>query len=304
MDQTTFLPQATAKTNTRGILSEMNLEVKQTEEGVNRVEGSITIKTDDINYTTYRIGANATTKAGNPSRSYENLVAFMERAHSIAEVGEEMASRVSVSGRLSPWTSFNAMGNKSHGVSYNTGFVSIVNAEKDPDSEFFSTFELECFVQSADDEYDKETQVPTGRAILHTLVPIYNNGIEPLDIVVPQEYAMAARQLFTQPGCQSAHIYGNIGNTEEHQTKTIECQIGGAVTQTRTKRVNELILTNAGTMEKQYELETIQRAIAEYDIVLEAKKKKAMNGNNSAASGNSMIGGTVGAGQPRRNFGF
>ena len=303
MEQTTiFLKQATAKTNTEGILSEMALEVKKDEDGTNKVEGSITIKTDDINYTTYRINSRATTKAGNASKSYENIIAFMERAHSIADVGEQEASKVRVSGRLNPWTSFNQMGNKNHGLGYQTGFVSIIPEVKEP----HSTFEVECFVKSVDDEFDKDTQVPTGRAILHTLLPIYNNGIEPLDIMVPQEYAMACKQLFTQPGCQSAHIFGNIGNTEEEQKTTIECQIGGAVTETKTKRVNELILTNAGTMADQYELETIQRAIAEYDLVLEAKKKRAMEGNNTG--GNKPIGGaTIGASAnagTHRNFGF
>lgn len=303
MEQTTiFLSQATAKAYTEGILSEIKLEiVKDEKDGGNKVEGYITIKTDDINYTTYNITAKATTKASKPSKSYENLVAFMERAHSIAEVGEEEATKVRVNGQVNPWTSFNQMGAKTHKVGYKTGFVSIISELKDPRS----TFEVECFVQSVDDEFDKETQVPTGRAILHTLLPIYNNGIEPLDIVVPQEYAMACKQLFTQPGCQSAHIVGNIGNTKEEKKTTVEYQIGGAVTKTQTKNVNELILTHAGTMEQQYELETIQRAIAEYDLVLESKKKRAMEGNN--AGGNKTIGGaTTGASAAagHRNFGF
>ena len=95
MEQTTiFLSQATAKAYTEGILSEIKLEiVKDEKDGGNKVEGYITIKTDDINYTTYNITAKATTKAGKPSKSYENLVAFMERAHSIAEVGEEEATK-------------------------------------------------------------------------------------------------------------------------------------------------------------------------------------------------------------------
>lgn len=304
MEQTTiFLKQATAKTFTEGILSEMALEVnKDPEDGTSVIEGYITVKTDDINYTTYNIKAKALTKAGKPSKSYENLIAFMERAHSIAEVGEDEASKVRVNGQVNPWTSFNQMGVKNHRVGYKTGFVSIISELKEPRS----TFEVECFVQSVDDEFDKETQVPTGRAILHTLLPIYNNGIEPLDIMVPQEYAMACKQLFTQPGCQSAHIFGNIGNTQEEQKTTIECQIGGAVTETKTKRVNELILTNAGTMPDQYELETIQRAIAEYDLFLESKKKRAMEGNNKASGNKTISGTTIGAGANagHRNFGF
>lgn len=116
---------------------------------------------------------------------------------------------------------------------------------------------------------------------------------------------MACKQLFTQPGCQSAHIVGNIGNTKEEKKTTVEYQIGGAVTKTQTKNVNELILTHAGTMEQQYELETIQRAIAEYDLVLESKKKRAMESNK--AGGNKTIGGTTigaSAAAGHRNFGF
>ena len=110
---------------------------------------------------------------------------------------------------------------------------------------------------------------------------------------------MACKQLFTQPGCQSAHIMGNIGNTKEEKKTTVEYQIGGAVTKTQTKNVNELILTHAGTMEQQYELETIQRAIAEY------KKKRAMESNK--AGGNKTVGGTTigaSAAAGHRNFGF
>ena len=58
-------------------------------------------------------------------------------------------------------------------------------------------------------------------------------------------------------------------------------------------------------MEQQYELETIQRAIAEYDLVLESKKKRAMESNK--AGGNKTIGGTTigaSAAAGHRNFGF
>lgn len=292
-----YLKQATAVVQTEGILSEMDLEIFSDEEGKKRVVGNVTVKTGDINFTKFQISSNEFTKGGKENPSYQNILGFMERAHSIAEVGEESATRVSIrSGQLNPYTTFNDMGAKIHGVSYKTGFISIIKKE---DCDPHSIFKVECYVNDVENELDTETQVQTGRVILHTLVPIYNNGIENLDIVVPEEFAMAAQRLFTQQGRESAYIQGNIGNTTEVQEYTVDFEIGGQVTETETKTVNELVLTNAKTMEIPYELETIQKAIAEYDIVLEAKRKKRME-NSKKNNGNKTTNGT----SARRSFGF
>ena len=291
-----YLKQALARTETEGILSEMDLKIE--EDGENKeksIKGSITVKTGDINFTKYEINSKEFTKKGDHNPSYQNLLGFMDRAHSIAEVGEEEATCVSIrSGQLQPYTSFNDRGVAFHKISYKTGFINIINKEKcNPKS----IFKLECFIKDMDDELDSQ-EIPTGRLILHALVPIYNNGIESLDIVVPQEYAQAAERLFSTPGRESAFIMGKIENSVQLRKNEIEFEIGGSVTEYSEDKNNELVLTNAKTMDDPYELETIQRAVAEYDLVLEDRKKKRMENASNNKSTNSA------AGTQRRNFGF
>lgn len=280
--ETTYLKQAKARITAQGILSEKNLELVR-ENNETTIRGTITVKTSDINFITFRIQTREFNKDGNVSKSYENILPFMKRAKSIAEVGEQEASRVSItSGQLNPYTAFNEAGGKFHGLSYKTGFVTIIDPSV---CEPHCHFEVECFVKGVEDESDKETQVPTGRVILHTLLPIYNNGIENLDIVVPSEFAVAAKTLYTTPGNESAHIWGDIVSTVKVQQQVTECLIGGKIVEDKKDRENELVLTHGNILANPYELETIQRAVAEYDLVLEGKRNERMNNRKGSGAG-------------------
>lgn len=281
----TFLKQAEAKTSTEGKLSEITLKKDVNTDGKNVITGNITIKTGEIEFTTYQVNVQELTKKGTPNPAYQSVATILDTCHSIAEVGEAEASCVAVrSGDLNPYTSFNEAGQKSNRMSYKASFINRVNEDK---MEPHSTFKVECYIDSMEYEKDENEQ-ETGRLILHCLLPIYNNGIEPFDIVTPKEYASAMERLFSDPDNASALIGGKIINKNEEIKKVTEMAVGDNIIETSHKRSSELLLTSANPLEEQYSADTIQKAITEYSLVLEERKQKRMNKGNSTTPTGSI----------------
>ena len=82
----TNLRQSNAKVNCEGIVSEKDLKVV-TEEGKTRIEGSVTIKTDDTNFVRFNVRVNEKTNAGAENRTYTGIETVMNEYKSIAEAG-------------------------------------------------------------------------------------------------------------------------------------------------------------------------------------------------------------------------
>jgi len=281
----TFLRQAEAKTSTEGKLSETTLERKTNSNGDNIIVGNITIKTGDIESTTYNVNVKEFTNKGTDNPAYQNISTILDTCHSIAEVGLEEASCIAIHrGQLNPYTYFNEAGKKFNRMSYKASFINrIVEKDMSP----HSTFQVETYIASMEYEKDNEER-ETGRLILHCLLPIYNNGIEPFDVIVPEKYAAPMERMFSDPESASALIKGNIINKQEEITKTIEMEIGEDIIETETYRVSELMLTGATPLQEQYSSEIIERAVTEYNLVLEEKRQKKINEDKNKSSVTNM----------------
>ena len=276
----TNLRQANAKAFVEGVVSEKDLKVV-TEEGKNKITGHLTVKTSDVNFIKFNVNVNEKTKNNTDNKTYAGIQTVMNEYKSIAEVGEEEATRVKVSGDISPFTGKN--GEKI--VSYKSNFFNRlkVDEELEPKAEF----SIELFISGINPEIDAEG-VETGRTIVSGWMPTYN-GIEPIDLVAEGEVAQAVDSGF-EVG-QTVEFYGEIINNRIETVTEIPVKIGKPRKKVTVEIKNDLIITGASeayeegiTPELPYEADTIQAAIQERANRLEEAKAKAQSGAKPPAN--------------------
>lgn len=281
----TNLRQANAKAFVEGVVSEKDLKVV-TEEGKNKITGHLTVKTSDVNFIKFNVNVNEKTKNNTDNKTYAGIQTVMNEYKSIAEVGEEEATRVKVSGDISPFTGKN--GEKI--VSYKSNFFNRLKADEELEPK--AEFSIELFISSINPEIDAEG-VETGRTIVSGWMPTYN-GIEPIDLVAEGEVAQAVDSGF-EVG-QTVEFYGEIINNRIETVTEIPVKIGKPRKKVTVEIKNDLIITGASeayeegiTPELPYEADTIQAAIQERANKLEEEKAKAQSGakttNNAKPSG-------------------
>ena len=282
----TNLRQANAKAFVQGVVSEKDLKVV-TEEGTTKITGHITVKTSDVNFVKFNVNVNEKTNAGTDNKTYAGIQTVMNEYKSIAEVGEEEATRVKVSGDISPFTGKN--GEKI--VSYKSNFFNRLKADElEPKAEF----SIELFISGINPELDTEG-VETGRTIVSGWMPTYN-GIEPIDLVAEGEVAQAIDSGF-EIG-QTVEFYGEVINNRIETVTEIPVKIGKPRKKVSVEIKNDLVITGASeayeegiTPELPYEADTIQAAIQERANRLEEAKAKAQSG--AKASGNAKPSGAA-----------
>ena len=276
----TNLRQANAKAFVEGVVSEKDLKVV-TEEGKNKITGHLTVKTSDVNFIKFNVNVNEKTKNNTDNKTYAGIQTVMNEYKSIAEVGEEEATRVKVSGDISPFTGKN--GEKI--VSYKSNFFNRLKADEELEPK--AEFSIELFISGINPEIDAEG-VETGRTIVSGWMPTYN-GIEPIDLVAEGEVAQAVDSGF-EVG-QTVEFYGEIINNRIETVTEIPVKIGKPRKKVTVEIKNDLIITGASeayeegiTPELPYEADTIQAAIQERANRLEEAKAKAQSGAKPAAN--------------------
>lgn len=274
----TNLRQSNAKALAEGIVSEIDLK-EVVEEGKKSIEGSVTIKTADTNFIRYNVKVNEKTKNGTDNKTFAGITTVMKEYKSIAQVGEDEADRVRVSGDLNIYTG--AMDGVTR-VNYKSNFF---NRLKNPDElEPKAEFNIEVFINSIAPEVDKEGE-ETGRIIVSGWTVTYN-GVEPVKLIADGDVASAVDSMF-EPG-QTVEFYGDIINNKIEKITEIPVAIGKPRRKIETTYKNELIITGASetyeegiTPEKPYEASVIKAAIQERENKLAEEKAKAQNANKS-----------------------
>lgn len=282
----TNLRQANAKAFVQGVVSEKDLKVV-TEEGKTKITGHLTVKTSDVNFVKFNVNVNEKTNAGADNKTYAGIQTVMNEYKSIAEVGEEEATRVKVSGDISPFTGKN--GEKI--VSYKSNFFNRLKADElDAKAEF----SIEMFISGINPELDTEG-VETGRTIVSGWMPTYN-GIEPIDLVAEGEVAQAIDSGFDIG--QTVEFYGDIINNRIETVTEIPVKIGKPRKKVSVEIKNDLIINGASEAYEEgitptlpYEADTIQAAIQERANRLEEAEAKAQSG--AKAGGNAKPSGAA-----------
>ena len=274
----TNLRQSNAKITAEGIVSEKDLKVV-TEEGKTRIEGNVTIKTGDTNFIRFGVRVNEKTNAGTENRTYTGIETVMNEYKSIAEVGEEEADKVRVSGDLNIFT-----GQNGTSVGYRGNFF---NRLRNPEEyEAKAEFSVEAFISSIVPEVNTDGD-ETGRVVVNAWIPTYS-GIEPLKLVAEGDVAAAVDSTF-EPG-QTVEFYGDVVNSRVEKITEIPVAIGKPRRKVETSFKNELVITGASeayeegvSAEKPYGADVIKAAIQERQNKLEEAKAKAQNASKPAA---------------------
>ena len=275
----TNLRQSTMKVNCEGIVSEKDLKVV-TEDGATKIQGSLTVKTNDTNFIRFNVNVNEKTKAGADNKTFAGIKTVMEEYKSIAEVGEEEADKVKVNGDLNIYT-----GQNGTIVGYKSNFF---NRLKNPDEfEPKAEFAVEVFVSSIAPEVNTEGE-ETGRVVVNGWTATYA-GVEPVKLVAEGDIASAVDSTF-EPG-QTVEFYGEVINSRVEKVTEIPVAIGKPRRKVETSYKNELLITGASeayeegvTPEKPYEAEVIKAAIQERQNRLEEAKAKAQSGQRTATT--------------------
>lgn len=277
----TNLRQSNAKALSEGIVSEIDLK-EVVEEGKKKIEGSVTVKTSDTNFIRYNVKVNEMTKNNTLNSTYAGITTVMKEYKSIAQVGEDEADRVRVSGDLNIYTG--VMDGVTR-VGYKSNFF---NRLKNPDElDPKAEFNIEIFINSIAPEVNTDGE-ETGRVIVSGWTVTYN-GIEPVKLIADGDVASAVDSTF-EPG-QTVEFYGDIINNKIEKITEIPVAIGKPRRKVETSYKNELIITGASeayekgvTPEKPYEAETIKAAIQERQNRLEEAKNKAQSGQKNGAA--------------------
>lgn len=269
----TNLRQADAKVNVEGVVSEVSLTEEMSKElGCNQITGYLTVKTNDTNFVKFNIRVNEKTKAGTDNKAYPGIITVMNEYKSIAAVGEEDADRVRISGDINLYHSDQTGQDV---VGYKSNFYNRVINDYNPHAEF----DVEMFISSITPEVTTDGE-ETGRVLVKGWVPQYENGIEPLTLVAPEDVADAVESTF-EPG-QTVRFFGDIINDRVVIKKEIPVAIGKPKIETHVSTKNELRITGAsGAYEEgisavaPYEKDTIKAAIQERKDRIESRRAMA-----------------------------
>lgn len=286
----TNLRQANTKATAVGLLTDKKMEIKtDPKTGEKHIEGTVTVKTSDKNFITFTVYSKEKKNDKTDNKTYAGLITVMNEFRSVAEVGDENADYIRVNGQLNPYRGQN--GNEIIGYrgSFFNRIRNVENLETD------ASFEVEMFIQSIVPEMGKDTDgemSETGRLKITGWVPTYN-GIEPVDLIVPEDLADACENTY-EPG-QTVEFYGDIINNSIEEIIEKPVAFGKPKKEVRRTYINELIVTGGsepydGDEETDkdhvpYDRGAIEGAIAERNTAIEEAKNKAKSGSSGAGRG-------------------
>lgn len=288
----TDLRQADAFVTVEGILSEKKLEEVTGSDGKRTIKGSVSVKVGDTNFITLNVWVNEFTSKGDVNNAFAGMKTVMNEYQSIAEVGEEAATKVFCKrGQLQPNSYVGKEDLMVHtGVRYSVSYLTRVAPDKfSPRAEFG----VEGFINTILEEMDKEGQ-PTGRLKMGLYVPTYR-GVEPLEVIVPEEIASDFDSNFDRG--QTTKIYGDILNCSIVKEKEIKLVVGGVRKEKSTSWINELRATGAEAAYddgREYDSEAIQKGLVERELRLKkeaeeaAEAKKKGTTSQAAATGRTL----------------
>lgn len=292
MSDSTNLRQADAKVEVVGIVSENKLE-EVTVDGKTSIRGELVIQTDDINFVTFNVFVNAKKDDGTENKTYGGMKTVMNEYKSIAKVGREEATKVTVNGQIRPNSYVGRDGNVHVSVRHQSSFFNRYQGsleEFDP----HAWFEVEmCINAIVPETYTSGDNVgeETGRVIVKGWMPTYN-GIEPITLIAPEEDGIADAVLDEYNPGETVRFLGDIVNSRAVIREEIPMKIGKPKVTVRTIYKNEMIITKASDAygedsdtptPEPYDVDAIKKAITDRELRLEAEKDKAKKPETTAA---------------------
>lgn len=276
-ETTTMLREADNKVFVEGIVSEVNLEVKQIN-GKDAITGDIVVQISDDAICTVDVFANKYKKNSNDENSvFKGLCTVKDEYKSIAKFGKDEADRVRISGaKITVNDYYNNAGVLKSDVKVQTNFVNRLKAGEELNPK--ATFEVEVFIHKISDQIDAKTNEVTGNKIISGLVPIYDGKIVPMEFIVNDPEIIQGIESLYEPG-QTVKLYGDV-NISIITTKTIvPVAIGKPKEVINNITTRELFVTGGSEPYTEdnpnvFSVEIVKNAMAVRTEMLEELKKK------------------------------
>lgn len=277
MENENKLKQADAFVRVEGILAEKNLEATKDKNGGDIIRGDITVKVDDTHSVVLNVYVGALTSKGAENPAYKGMNTVLNEYHSIAEVGEEAATRVRCNrGSLQPNTFIDRNGDVRTNIRYSASFLTRVDETSKTPYYPHAEFEVEGYIKTITEEKDKEGE-DTGRLKVSILVPTYNS-IEPMDIMIPVDMANDFGNIF-EPG-ETFRAYGVLENNVIVKEREVKMALGAPRIEKDYTYIDERILTGGSEPypeETAYSSEAIRKALTDREMRIEEMKANASN---------------------------
>ncbi len=285
----TMLREADNSVFIEGIVSELNLEVKQIQ-GKDAITGNIVIEIGDDAICTVDVFANKFKKDSTDENSvFKGLSTVMNEYKSIAKVGKEEADKVRISGAKIAINDYYVNEVLKSDVKVQTNFVNRLKTgeEFDPKAEF----EVEVFIHKINDQIDSNGDL-TGNKIISGLVPVYDGKIVPMEFIVKEPELIQGIESLYEPG-QTVKLYGDVNVYVTTTKKIVPVAIGKPKEVIKTLTNRELIVTGGSEPYVEdspniFSVETVKNAMsAREEMLAELKVKKDKNNNSGGKTASS-----------------
>lgn len=282
-ETTTMLREAENKVFIEGIVSEVNLEIKQIN-GKDAITGDIVVQISDDAICTVDVFSSKFKKDGSENSVFKGLCTVKDEYKSIAKVGKDEADKVRISGaKLVVNDYYNNAGMLKSDVKVQTNFINRLKAGEELNPK--ATFEVETFIHKIADQVDTKTGEVTGNKIISGLVPVYNGKIVPMDFIVNDPEIIQGVESLYEPG-QTIKLYGDVNISITTIKTLVPVAIGKPKEVINTVTTRELIVTGGSEPYTEdnpnvFSIETIKNAMAVRTEMLEELKKKKDAPKNS-----------------------
>ena len=237
---------------------------------VQEINGKETPLEVSVNYFVPKI-----TSKGKPSQAYTSLLEAYNKMKSIASVGEEEATRVSIpKARLVMNEFYDKRGELVSQPRINGSFCNIIDKAKcKPEA----TFKVSMYVgKDCKDEVDAEGEL-TGRYLLKGAIAQWGGRLDIVPFVVANPNAIDYIKDNWAPN-QTVNATGRLNFGVISEDVAVQSDFGETLIEPRTRQVRELIITGGSNpMDGDFAMnpEAIQEALKERTARLEELKKKA-----------------------------
>lgn len=306
------IKEGTNKVTVVGTLVEKNFEDKSytnstTGETVEKIVGTLSVRTGENEVHQIRLESNKLTKAGKENGLYKGYVTVRDQYVSVADVAEAakngqelVADEVSVNGELTTNEYYGQDGKLRQFQQIKGKFVNRLRETDDKTPR--AQFEIDIFVDKVRPEIKDEDE--TGRAIVEGLVPTFNSIFPYTFTVIPEGSDFFLNDL--QRG-QTLKVYGNILNVKKEHVKTVESAFGQPIEETSYTYVSESLINNAKVPYEEdsanaFNPEGIKERLTKREVYLEQQKSRSNSGGQQQADNRpNAFGGAPTNSAPKKN---
>lgn len=174
-----------------GVVKEQKLKAGKSENG-KYINGNLVIKAGEFTEIRVKVMVSELTKNGNKNKTYSTLKSILDKQYSTLADGasEDEAVKVSIWGN-SPFSpqlreeiyateESHREGEAVTILSFDLGFGNVTIKDNLKPDDYKATFDIDVYIQKVEQEI--KDNVPTGRAVVHGLIPTYKGSVIPVNI--------------------------------------------------------------------------------------------------------------------------